>query len=875
MRVLFSKRLAVLSKPRCGSTSLRRMLAPFVNREAGDIIVNRGDEMPPFHPHITAPFLKKVLQEKGYDPQALKYVITIRHPVEMLWSYYKFFKPDTKSRYTFSAGWNKNSLMDFDEWIFSGRLNPLRMWQDLAPDWIKNDDLSSLSLEFRAMNRQDKLEVDKVFPIEDQSSITSWFEKHLGCPVDLGHYNQSRQQNAPDLGNDALKRIQKMLPYESDLYEIKYNAKQSVYILSDKAYEGKVKMREDDSTTNNVKVNLDYQKARTSSGGSYTESKLKRLNLPSLSGKRFLDLGCNTGFYCRWAYQQGAAHVVGVDNSPQVIEQARSQSPAEIIFRDTGWDDFPHDCYDVVILLSAIHYANNPRDVVRNIRRSLKDDGLLVLEGGILFADEDRITDLPLPGWRKVGDRCLHLTHGFINNHLLLDFEWNIIGDSEMRGGDDVPRYVIHASPSDQEAENKCFNIDVLDFFSAAKQSALTIIQKQPAYEYVSKLKDSFVIDGDYVSKLLADPNIFSIFMNDLNYCIDSVEMDELILHETIDLKIIDKIAQNISKKTKIKRHKPKDMSPEPINLDWYVNKLSYFSNNSDFHDVSSKRILFVSKVSNQTKEYLSNSGAGQVKVILVEKQDSRPLLSKIISELKKFPKGSFDLIFLDISQFDLSDFVSQFTLFFDQLRRVLIENGVVFSLFIAGKSERTFDVGNNVALSEYGWLPTRNYLYDVVLKKWTIRTMLGPVPTESGFDKIALRISPKKPIILLVCGKSMAGKTTLAREFNKLHQGMHISNDYIYVQLVKVAKKTRQPMLSDFLRENLGDGSGQSCGHFNRSLEANPKLLDEYIHHMLSNIPVNYDLISIDLDFRTQEGIARVKERLTEAGFLVWTIQP
>ena len=40
MRVLFSKRLVALSKPRCGSTSLRRMLDPMMNSDAGDFAVD-------------------------------------------------------------------------------------------------------------------------------------------------------------------------------------------------------------------------------------------------------------------------------------------------------------------------------------------------------------------------------------------------------------------------------------------------------------------------------------------------------------------------------------------------------------------------------------------------------------------------------------------------------------------------------------------------------------------------------------------------------------------------------------------------------------------------------------------------------------------
>ena len=46
MRVLFKPGLAALSKPRCGSTSLRRMLTPHM--QGGDIKCDRANDPPPF-----------------------------------------------------------------------------------------------------------------------------------------------------------------------------------------------------------------------------------------------------------------------------------------------------------------------------------------------------------------------------------------------------------------------------------------------------------------------------------------------------------------------------------------------------------------------------------------------------------------------------------------------------------------------------------------------------------------------------------------------------------------------------------------------------------------------------------------------------------
>ncbi|HEY1299762.1 MAG TPA: class I SAM-dependent methyltransferase, partial [Stellaceae bacterium] len=46
--------------------------------------------------------------------------------------------------------------------------------------------------------------------------------------------------------------------------------------------------------------------------------------LPDLSGASVLDLGCGFGWFCRWARQQGAARVLGIDISRRMLERARA-----------------------------------------------------------------------------------------------------------------------------------------------------------------------------------------------------------------------------------------------------------------------------------------------------------------------------------------------------------------------------------------------------------------------------------------------------------------------------------------------------------------------------------------------------------------------
>src|SRR5712692_4423849 len=49
----------------------------------------------------------------------------------------------------------------------------------------------------------------------------------------------------------------------------------------------------------------------------------------ALAGKRVLDLACGFGFYTRLLKQHGAAQVIGVDISPEMIRLAHQQEQAE------------------------------------------------------------------------------------------------------------------------------------------------------------------------------------------------------------------------------------------------------------------------------------------------------------------------------------------------------------------------------------------------------------------------------------------------------------------------------------------------------------------------------------------------------------------
>lgn len=57
---------------------------------------------------------------------------------------------------------------------------------------------------------------------------------------------------------------------------------------------------------------------------------LKKL-LPSFKGKRVLDLGCGFGWHCRYAVENGASAVTGIDLSRKILEEAEKKNHSPLI----------------------------------------------------------------------------------------------------------------------------------------------------------------------------------------------------------------------------------------------------------------------------------------------------------------------------------------------------------------------------------------------------------------------------------------------------------------------------------------------------------------------------------------------------------------
>lgn len=107
---------------------------------------------------------------------------------------------------------------------------------------------------------------------------------------------------------------------------------------------------------------------------------LKEL-IPELKDKTVLDLGCGFGWHCRYAGEQQANFVVGVDISEKMIQRAIEMTKdlsISYIHSSIEDIDFPDSQFDVVISSLAFHYLKSFNSISRKVYDYLKPGGSFV-----------------------------------------------------------------------------------------------------------------------------------------------------------------------------------------------------------------------------------------------------------------------------------------------------------------------------------------------------------------------------------------------------------------------------------------------------------------------------------------------------------------
>jgi ubiquinone/menaquinone biosynthesis C-methylase UbiE len=103
--------------------------------------------------------------------------------------------------------------------------------------------------------------------------------------------------------------------------------------------------------------------------------------LPPLAGKRVLDLGCGFGKMCRYALEQGAASVVGVDISAKMLARAHADTDdPRISYVQSALEDlnFAPASFDLVVCSLALHYVERFDSICAKVKSWLVAGGAFV-----------------------------------------------------------------------------------------------------------------------------------------------------------------------------------------------------------------------------------------------------------------------------------------------------------------------------------------------------------------------------------------------------------------------------------------------------------------------------------------------------------------
>ncbi|MDY0406297.1 class I SAM-dependent methyltransferase [Virgibacillus sp. 179-BFC.A HS] len=100
--------------------------------------------------------------------------------------------------------------------------------------------------------------------------------------------------------------------------------------------------------------------------------------IPDLQNKNVLDLGCGFGWHCRYAREQHASSVVGIDISERMLQKAREMTDDPYIsYIKMPIEDihFSDSSFDVVISSLAFHYIQSFEAICKKVHDCLKPGG--------------------------------------------------------------------------------------------------------------------------------------------------------------------------------------------------------------------------------------------------------------------------------------------------------------------------------------------------------------------------------------------------------------------------------------------------------------------------------------------------------------------
>ncbi|SDU40223.1 class I SAM-dependent methyltransferase [Pseudomonas yamanorum] len=153
--------------------------------------------------------------------------------------------------------------------------------------------------------------------------------------------------------------------------------------------------------------------------------------LPSMPGLKVVDLGCGYGWFSRWAQEQGAEQVLGLDVSQKMLARAKEMTSTSAItygIADLEKLDLPDAAFDLAYSSLAFHYIVDLKGLFARIHQALVPGGRLVfsIEHPIFMAprqpdwliDEQGRKSWPVDSYQLEGPRVTNwLADGVIKQH--------------------------------------------------------------------------------------------------------------------------------------------------------------------------------------------------------------------------------------------------------------------------------------------------------------------------------------------------------------------------------------------------------------------------------------------------------------------------
>ncbi|WP_226476960.1 class I SAM-dependent methyltransferase [Pseudomonas sp. MWU16-30323] len=153
--------------------------------------------------------------------------------------------------------------------------------------------------------------------------------------------------------------------------------------------------------------------------------------LPPMPGLKVVDLGCGYGWFSRWAQEQGAEQVLGLDVSQKMLARAEEMTSSSAItyaIADLEKLELPDAAFDLAYSSLAFHYIVDLKGLFARIHQALVPGGRLVfsIEHPIFMAprqpgwlmDEQGRKRWPVDSYQLEGPRVTNwLADGVIKQH--------------------------------------------------------------------------------------------------------------------------------------------------------------------------------------------------------------------------------------------------------------------------------------------------------------------------------------------------------------------------------------------------------------------------------------------------------------------------